>query len=223
MCERPITRTYLETLSNRDLEDLVASMDLDLPPSLNRIFVIEEILEACLEDEEDEVEDNELVIDDEIKPVESLPSHYFATYLHVLLRDPYWAFAFWEIRSTELAEMEKLSGFEGFCLRVWSLKDRNNNMTETSFSVSLASEDSAWYVCLPGTSSWYRIDLCLINSGKEVVLASSGAFRVPRSPDTVKKELPEGLPLEVSRLCGFDELSVLRSRDRDSRSSFGCE
>lgn len=223
MCERPITRMYLETLTNSALTELAEELDLDLPPKLNRIFIIEEILEAGLEEEDPVDDDEELLIDDNREPVAVIPETYFATYLHVLLRDPYWAYAFWEVRATERAEMEKAEGFGGFCLRVWSLKDRSNNMTETSFSVSLVPEDCAWYLCLPGTSSWYRVDLCLIQDGKEKVLASSGAFRVPPSPDTVKKSLANTKALAVAELCGLDSLPILRARDRDSRMPGACE
>ena len=46
-----ITRSYLETLSSADLNDLAEEYGIDIPEDLTRRFVIAELLEAAVEDE----------------------------------------------------------------------------------------------------------------------------------------------------------------------------
>ena len=44
-----ITRSYLETLSSEDLNNLADDYGIDMPEDLNRRFVISELLEAAAE------------------------------------------------------------------------------------------------------------------------------------------------------------------------------
>ena len=44
----PITRSYLETLSSWELVKLSDHYGIDIPPGLDRIFIIEELLEIAM-------------------------------------------------------------------------------------------------------------------------------------------------------------------------------
>ncbi len=222
MQEGALTKQHLETLTNDELFGLADELSLDLPPLLNRIFVIEEILESIGDEEQEEEENDDLVIDEKRPPVEIIPLQYFATYMHVLLRDPYWAYVFWEIRGTEKAEIEKDPGFEGYFLRVLSLSDTDKEKVEASFTISLKQEDTAWYVGLPATSNWYRIDLCLLNSGEEERICTSGAFIVPPPCDLQKYQVYEKKKRNIAKLCGIDRIVVLRAKERSNMASPIC-
>ena len=51
-----LTRTYLETLSTSDLIALADDYGIDIPPELNRRFIIAELLEAA-EDVNDDADE----------------------------------------------------------------------------------------------------------------------------------------------------------------------
>lgn len=217
----PVSRVHLETLSNSDLSSLADELGLDLPSGLNRIFVIEEILEASLENQEASSEKTEgapestdLVVDETIAPVDSIPALYFDTYINVLLRDPYWVHVFWEIRAIDKEEIEKTEGFAGFLLRVWSLGTPTNNMAQTSFTIDLDLDDCSRYIGLPGSSSWYRVDLCVLENEEEKVIISTKAFKVPDNPYTILNRVQESKVQNIAFLCGIKKLPLLRSKDR---------
>jgi len=123
MDELRLTRSYLETLSTADLALLAESLGLDIPSDLNRVFVIEELLETYTEIDRALIpEDNELaVIPSNGDTKLHLPERYNATFIEVLLRDPAWVFAFWEIRHQDRDLYEGSSDFGGYHLRVSSL------------------------------------------------------------------------------------------------------
>jgi len=222
MDDQRLTRSYLETLSTDDLAELAGRLGLDFPPELNRIFVIEELLEASADDDENGVEGDDLIEDEQATLSDGLPDRYNVTFIGVLLRDPVWAFAFWEIKASEREEWERASDFGGYRLRVTALPASWTGLENGSFTVAIGPEDSAWYLCLPKGGGWYRVDLCVVRDRAETVLASSAPFRVPRG----SAALPEGdvgaVPSLLS-ISGLAEFRVLNSADRQSRVLQRCE
>jgi hypothetical protein len=215
MDERHLTRPYLESLTTRELTVLADSFGIDIPPGLERIFIIEEILDA-LTDDEDEPADQETVPLEEAEFLESvpLPKQYNITYIEVIIRDPLWAFAFWEINSHDREMHEKAPDFEGYNLKV-------SAAGEKSFTIPVGIEDSAWYLGFPPEYSgrktagegWCRVELCVLRGEEAQVLAVSRPFRLPALLAPAE-EAPRS-PLSV--LSGADEVSILRNRDRRSR------
>ena len=104
-----LTRQYLETLSSADLMALADDYDIDVPADLNRRFVIGELLEIA--EELNSAKDNEMIISSESVTEDSveLPKSYNETFMDVVLRNPAWAFVYWDISMENLLKLKKTS------------------------------------------------------------------------------------------------------------------
>jgi len=227
-----LTLAYLESLSTGELVDLAAGNGLDIPPGLERAFIIEELL--YLNNERDDTtggETEEIELCDinyhdshhhEFAEYMVLPQQYHITFIDVLIRDPLWAFIFWEIKDRNI--YENAADFSGYCLRVIPLrkKDGEDNLQPdeaASFMVKVDSGDSARYLSFPPEDGQYfKVELCMLNYEDRTVLAESRPFRLPR---LIKPKPDESLqavysnPLAV--LSGVDRFSLVRSEDRPLR------
>lgn len=218
------TRSFLETLSTDDLSRKAESLGIDLPPDLNRVFVIEEILDALQEDEDPEEQELEESETDEAQAPEEkpLPDYYNATFLEVLIRDPLWAFVFWEVRQIDKDQFEKASQFEGYFLRVSSVPYQAKK-TDESFVISVDPLDTAWYVCFPSQKGWFKVELCVQTGNSEQVLAASQPIKIPSCPGPdLYSENTTSLK-GILDLSGMGQLKIIRSEERRSRLPQRCE
>ena len=124
MEEAPLTRAHLESLANADLLKLADDFGIDISQNPDRDFLIEELLDASSIDGDESSDPPEQGKTDLVF-VESvpLPKYYNVTFIEVIIRDPFWAFAFWEIKASEKEQLEKLDDFNGYYLRVKLLND----------------------------------------------------------------------------------------------------
>jgi hypothetical protein len=222
-------RSYLESLTTRELIRIADREGIDIPPDLERVFIIQELLENDRPEDLPEPEEQS-----KLSPV-PLPKQYNMTYLEVLLRDPLWVFAFWEIKRHDKELFENSEGFEGYCLRVSSAEppvsgrktsEERAFLSETVFTVSVGTEDSAWYLGFPPQGGEFYVELCvrLRNSrdpdrdGTDLLLKSliaSKPFFMPRLFNPSENE--ETLKNPLIRLSGAEYFSLLRNTDRFSR------
>ena len=106
----------LNGLSIDALYALAEKMGLDLPPALERVFVVEAILEAFEEDNEDRKTSGDAAIhieekkysgseldeiDASLDAAPCIDRRYNETVIHCIARDPEWAFVFWDVRDEE--------------------------------------------------------------------------------------------------------------------------
>jgi hypothetical protein len=197
------------------------SLGIDIPPGLERIFIIEEILDVVSDDEDELEEQGEFPLAEAefLEPV-SLPRQYNITYLEVIIRDPLWAFAFWEINSHDREIYEKDPDFEGYYLKV-------SAVGEQPFTIPVGIEDGAWYLGFPPESSSrklacdirFQVELCVLRGEEEQVLAVSRPFSLPAliAPAEESPRDPKDPRNPLSILSGMDEVSILRNKDRRSR------
>jgi hypothetical protein len=227
------TRSYLESLTTRELIRMADREGIDIPPDLERVFIIQELLETdSLESPPEPKEQGRL------SPV-PLPKQYNITYLEVLLRDPLWVFAFWEIKKYDRELFENSEDFEGYCLRVSSLgsalsPDRKTSgektpRSETVFTVSVGVEDTAWYLGFPPQGGEFYVELCVRfrnsrepdRNGTDMFLKSlavSRPFSMPRLFNPPENE--ETLKNLLIRLSGAEYFSILRNTERFSAARF---
>jgi hypothetical protein len=230
MDELRLTRSYLETLSTGDLAQLAERLGLDIPSDLNRIFVIEELLETDTEIDRALIpEDNELAVlpaDGDAKL--HLPDRYNATFIEVLLRDPAWVFTFWEIRSQDRDFYEGAPDFGGYHLRLSSLDAlplREGKSSPDSFIISVEPTDSAWYLSFPSSQGLFKVELCVLKGKNEIVLAVSPPLRVPMNVSalSVLNGQDDSPQTKILNLSGWDDFHVLRTVDHVSRLPQRCE
>jgi hypothetical protein len=213
----------LESLTTAELTKLADSNGIDIPPGLERVFIIEELLD--LEDEDDSAQVRGIPLRDTelLEPV-PLPKQYSITYIDVLIRDPLWVFAFWEIKNYDKDLHERAGDFEGYHLRIVPLASEGGRDSgrSDSFIIPVGIEDSAWYIGFPPSGGRFRVEIGLSRGGEFMVLAASRPFRLPKplNPPEQGDRKVSGEPL--IQLSGIDELPVLRNRDRLPRKPCGC-
>jgi hypothetical protein len=210
---------YLESLATHELAALADKFGIDIPPGLERNFIIEELLDLRDEEEPEPPSLEEAYFLESVP----LPKQYNITFINVLIRDPLWAFAFWEVKAHDKEIHEKAPDFEGYFLRVIPEPAVVPAAVlpfegEASFTIAVGIQDSAWYLGFPPEGGCFRVELCVKRGNFEVVLAASKSFKLPRlfaSPGTM--EVPNPLAL----LSGLEELPIVRNEDRLSRLPWG--
>ncbi|GHV85943.1 hypothetical protein AGMMS50230_15510 [Spirochaetia bacterium] len=199
-------KSYLDSLTTRDLAKLADQSGIDIPPDLDRLFIIRELLDA-VEEEEDTSPALDEKPDLETAP---LPKQYHITYLEVLPRDPRWAYVFWEIKAQDRERYEGSSRFEGYVLKALEIKDGKQN---ESFSVPVKNDDNSWYLGFPPGGGTFRVALWV--RGLDISLIVSRPFELPRFLNS--PEFEELLTRPLIRLSGAANFDVLRNQDRVSR------
>jgi hypothetical protein len=216
---------YLESLSTGELIELAGKYDLDIPPDLDRIFIIEELL--CLEPETEDVRNHEApqqdLNHDEFLELVILPKQYNISFIEVLIRDPLWAFVFWEIKEYDWVECENEPDSGAYCLRVIPL-DENSlkpNMA-ASFMVTLDKDEQGRYLGFPPEDGpCFKVELCMQNGEAITVLAESRPFKLPslitggHNAAESGSQAPYNNPL--AWLSGLEHFSLIHSEDRQPR------
>ena len=240
-----LTIPYLESLSTGELIDLAAQHGLDIPHGLERVFIIEELF--YLDHNAEEAYQHDInygdVRHDDFKEFKVLPRQYRVSCVEVLIRDPLWAFVFWEIKAYDKNHHEDADGFDGYCLRVIPLKEgvlkegvlKEGPLKEgslqpdrsASFIVAIDADDNGRYLGFPPDEErCYMIELCMQNHENYTVLAESRPFTLPC---LIKPEVDTPVTAAsnefmqtvyrnpLARLSGVDGFSLVHSEDRRLR------
>ena len=164
------TTQFLERLGTDELVKLGEEHGLDIPADLERIFIIEELLYL-----------SRTGIGKGEETEEVLTKQQNISMVEVLVRDPLWAFVFWDIRGHDKERYESDEDFSGYYLRAVPLKDENGQPDlAASFIVTVGKNDSAWYLGFPPDDRrFYKVEICVPNWEDYTVLAVSRPFRMP--------------------------------------------
>jgi hypothetical protein len=132
-----------------------------------------------------------------------------------MIRDPFWAFVFWEIKASEKEQLEKAQDFNGYYLRVNLLNGSKPNdarktgtavvsdrQPEEMLTVQVSPTDTAWYLGFAPTidiatpvenealgleQNRYKVELCASIGENEIILAVSAPLRMPGLPELPKR------------------------------------
>ncbi|MDR0443788.1 MAG: DUF4912 domain-containing protein [Treponema sp.] len=217
---RSFSRHYLESLSTGELVELADRTGIDIPPGLERIFIIKEFLENSIE-EKQETEEEIMTSPDHMESA-ALPKQYNISYIEAMIRDPFWVFVFWEIKKHDREMHESADDFKGYCLRVIPLNkgETTSKQKEDAFSVLIGAEDSERYLGFAEHSlqanGCYIIKLCVIRGNSELQLAVSLPFTLPGFSENDNFGDIDQKPL--IRLSGARDFSTIKSKDRQSRN-----
>ncbi len=110
---------------------------------------------------------------------ESLPECYHDTSIHLLLRDPQWAFAYWSLSHQVLEECVDEDGNElgRFFLRVSQCSSGASEVS--SYDIDIDISDRQWNINLPEMGYCYHVDLCWRDRrGEEQSLAQSNTVEI---------------------------------------------
>jgi len=203
-------KTYLKSLSTRELIKLADFKGIDIPPDLDRVFIIRELLDNAF-DEEIPIE-----VLSEVKDLKTaaLPEQYHISYLEVLPRDPQWVYVFWEIKAQDRERCEGDPRFSGYALKIQERKSSGSYVD--SFSVPVNTQDNSRYLTFPGAGI-FRISFWV--QGIETPLIFSNSFALPRFLNNPANE--EYLSRPLIQLCNAEDFAILRETDRISRCRHG--
>ena len=196
---------YLERLSTDELVKLAEKNGMDIPPDLERMFIIEELLY---------LDRGGIGRTEESGEHTALPKQRNISTIEVLVRDPLWAFVFWEIRGHDQ---------DGdFCLRAIPLKkDGISPDMAGSFTVPVGAHDSAWYLGFPPDGgNYFKVELCVIRGEQYTTIATSRPFKMPRLVESKRDsngEMQAVYRNPLAHISGVECFSLLRSMDRQLR------
>jgi hypothetical protein len=218
----------LTGLSIEALYALAEKMGLDLPAGLERLFVMESILEAFEEDlvdrkssgktashmEEKKFSGSELdEIDASLDAAPCIENRYNETVIHLIPRDPEWAFVFWDIRDDDLDGLCHGNETAGLILRV-GMNPGSDGSCQESFDVNVSQDDDHWYLQLPEADGEYRVELYARCKPRPRLLARSNSIRTPKSLTASSLDGLDKSALELAVLSGLDSLMPLQVPDR---------
>jgi hypothetical protein len=232
-----VTSERFEALSLEALYALAERLNLDLPPGLERIFVVEEILDALEEESEERRGDTDEAVHVEekkfscreiegLEPAQgeapALERRYNETMIRAIVRDPSWAFAFWDLADAD-APPPPEEGGPGLFLRVVELGPGEEEKRKSFFDIPVSRDDLQWYINLPVPGVRFRIDLCARRGdgdapaakARHTVLARSNPVAAPRQALAGPDRLD---PVSV-RLLGLSGLEALGLGNPESRNS----
>ncbi|MDR0399996.1 MAG: DUF4912 domain-containing protein [Treponema sp.] len=282
MDELHLTRAGLESMTSAELVRIADSFGIDIPPDLDRVFVIEELLDlASLYDsfKEEPVSPETLKtgsppaggdaeapggiapeaplpgkgefpplvlfpVEDAEGPLRGasaddtregvfgtedfpgsvpFPKQYNITFIDVMIRDPLWVFAFWEIKEHDRETFEGMSGFDAYCLRVKAQEEGGRADKPSGFTVPIEPEDTAWYIGFPSetTGGRFQVELCARLGERIDILASSRIFTMPRLQE--RAGLSGGHFSALALLSGAEEFPILRNPERKAHLRYGQE
>ena len=213
-----LSRQYLETLTSADLIELADEYGIDIPEGLSRRFVIGELLEAIDDPHLDNK--NDLAVDESnVQTPVVLPKSYNETQITVILRNPAWAFVYWDLNESEYREAVQTKSFSSFMLRVVYFSSMEDETATEMYDIPVRYEDSDRYILLSQAEVAVRIDFVAEYKNHEPrILARSRKILIPKGcPEITSKSLSEKKD-PVLELSGFPELC--RSHYMNHRQSF---
>lgn len=218
MEKEALSRNYLETLTSADLVALADDYGIDIPEGLSRRFIIGELLEAI--DEADDSSSADFLNDDsDFKANTVLPKSYNETQITLLLRNPAWAFVYWDLNESDYREVIQTKTFTTFVLRVLYFSQADDEKPAEVYDIPVKYEDLDRYILLSQAESAVRIDFVAEFKNQEPrVLAKSRKVLIPKGcPEITFQSLTEKID-PVLELSGFNELC--RTHYMNHRQSF---
>ena len=214
----PISLSYLETLSTADLLELAEEYDLDIPEQLNRRFIISELLEIADELNDENIDDIEENIEN-VETTQDLPFSYNETTIDVVLRNPAWAYVYWDISASDIQDVINAKGFSKLLLKILFWESESFDSLVDICELTISVEDRAQYVFLPAGKKYFSIDLVAeISNAEQKKLTTSRKVTIPSGAPLISLDSLEKPMSPILKLSGMQEL--LKTHYQNHRQSF---
>jgi hypothetical protein len=152
----------------------------------------------------------------------TFPNQYNVTRIMLMLRDPEWAYSYWDISNQDRARITGEPEFLHFSVNIKELlgdsfdkaKEETNApeapaAAPVDMEIPVRSEDNNWYINIPRRNRSYVVELSAVYSSRREVLARSGAIRVPGGNFSKDLENISNQESEVLiALSGIEDLGV---------------
>ena len=228
-----MTKERLQRLPLSSLLEIAVKEGITVPEGMDRETLIEEIQEALEEDRDEREQSNnsamrikekkyDVIQDEELEPQEKtdypLPDRYNETRIVALLRDPLWAFAYWDLSDSDIEPIQSSPDFGDLFLRVHeaSADKSQAGENESFFDIPVKLNDSSWYINLPNPGELYWIELCWSVDEKEHILCRSNTIRSPLGGVALDyiHDMLDGADSDVLTLAGLNESTLTSLRDK---------
>jgi len=163
---------------------------------------------------------------------ENLPKEYGITKIVLLPRDPFWAFAYWELTETTKSELEERYGKDvydksKYLLRVYDVTDIvfDGKNAHKYFDIEINPNVDNWYINVSEPNRNWCVDLgLLLPDGRFITIVRSNTVSMPRHGvsmitdeqwGVLKKEFERLLKLSGIEFIGkgsFDIAKLMRER-----------
>ena len=218
-------RQRLDELSMQSLLIVASHNQLKLDPDITRGQLVEELVEVISESRrEREVGSSPSVRvqqakytgprDDECPldhgSIVALPERYSYDRITLMLRDPYWAFTFWDLSRITRDELSGSQDFDGLSLRVIEVENQEQSDITIidTFEIPVQLPDACWYFYVPRQDAYYRVQLLARRSSERRLVALSNQVYVPRAGLPVAAVDLAPAQLAVLELCGVELLEA---------------
>lgn len=217
-----LSRQYLESISTADLISLADDYGIDIPDNLNRRFIIGELFEVADEMENERKSDSSVQLKQaDVTLPETLPQTYNETQISVVLRNPAWAFVYWDIKEADLHILHSDSSVSSLFLHISFYETAEMRKYLDSFDIQISMNDREQYVLIPGGKKFFTIDLAYSShSNKPTVLASTKCIEIPSGNEALFNMRP-GMVVNMSpvmKLSGLEK--ILHDHYNNHRQSF---
>lgn len=205
-----MNKTTLKKMSRKELVNIAKEIGIEKPMDLTTAQLIDKILELKQIDSDGqplpprklsqkdenlemqggskkfETQDQRSVSEPEYPSDETrdLPEGYGDTKIVAMVRDPYWAYAYWEINHDKRQELGMLGNkARKLVLRVHDTTGITFNgfNAHSCFDIEVNDFTNNWYIQLPEPNRAYCIDLGTFNeSGDFILIARSNLISTPR-------------------------------------------
>jgi hypothetical protein len=200
--KRKIKKNQLQNLATSDLIDLANSLELFVPPNFSRISLISEIL--SMNSELEALPYNILKILPLEDEMDDLPTSYGMTEVRILLRDPMWLFAFWDINTNQLEQLLKTDPNVSIFLRVMSFKSEKDDTYYAFEDINVKQEERSIYIHTSINEEVTQVALMFKTKHKTELMAKSNFIYMPR------KNIKNNLCVEDSSVSEIIKLSGLK-------------
>ncbi len=221
MVNEVFNRAYLESIPFSELLKIADSLGIDIPENLNRNFLIGEMLDSSEENKkvstefEIDISEKELLAEKEELSMRSCNS----TEVQIVLRNPAWAYVYWNISDSDRTSLEK-AFVSQMMIRVSSFSEKEQIKPDEYCDFNISKEDSGQYVLLPAGKKFFRVDLLFNLDGIIDILSSSVTFEMPKGSPLLSDIRPgrENDFSPIMALSGIKEL--LMEHYKNHRESF---
>ncbi len=197
----------LRTLTLEKLQEVARRGNVSFYPDTEREELIELILEAMEEDQEEKDSTHNMAMKMEAQKFNAklmeelsidydedltLPERYNETKMMFMPRDPSWGFLYWDVDEKVRESIEKKSDFESIYIRVYQLDSAGSDISsaEEYFDIPIQFGDRRRYINLPESDTWYRAELRVLVGERESVITRSNSIK------TSREEVVSGINLE---------------------------
>jgi hypothetical protein len=128
---------------------------------------------------------------------DNIPDRYYDNKIVLLIRDPYWCFAYWDISNElmeqKIREIRKEWGNYGLALRINEIQAGNKKQTQDDILISGGADN--WYIKINDPGKSYMVEIGLkTEDGHFLLIAASNTVEMPNDhvSDIVDEEWMDG-------------------------------